>query len=398
MTSPVISSDFKKLLACSCLMLVGAVLAQASQDAADAPFSEADLPLPVWDPQEWQRLARESSPAALGGLLPTLGEEVNLGPLPLGPALSPKYADGPPPLFSESEQALRAGLSLFLPEGITFQPAHRDEGPSHRPTPLHQLRDVTPEFLAAARDWPSDDPLIDPSGALAETPAEDLRRFLGYHSEQADIPITVLLLEPNEKLPTAIKMESLAQGTLSSRRAALLVYPLGEPWRTRLFLPNAAHQAVYASFLSRMLEACLAEANRTTLPEDQLHDYIVQLSIRLFWLQKELAKSKPSRLAFADPAQTPPLAEVGSDTPSPLLAATEPTTEHFLRLPPASFITIAILFGFLLAVASRRILRTAKLSAEKRRHSRVWTLPDKETASRLGGAFCGGSGAWGSWK
>jgi hypothetical protein len=388
------ASNRRPLLA-SLLLAITASLS-ASTDTDDSSFAEADLPLPVWDPQEWQRLAKESSPAILGGLVPTLGEEIGMSPHPLGPALSPKYPDAPPPLFGESDQALRAGLSLFLPEGLSFHTSSAAADQPTRPTPLHQLRDVTPEFLAAAKAWPTDDPLIDPDHALAETPAEDLRRFLGFHAEQAEIPITLIVLQSNEKLPASVTIDSFAQGSLSRRRSALLIYPLSEPWRARLFLPSAAHQAVSASYLHRLLEACLTEANRSSLPDDQLHDYVVQLSIRLFWLQKELAQSAPSSLAFADPKQTPPLAEVGHDAP-PLPAPTA-ASSHTLHLPPASVITIAILLGFLLAVAGRRILRNAKANLKKRHHSRIWTLPDKETPPRLGGAFCGGSGAWGSWK
>jgi hypothetical protein len=390
------ASKTRRLLASSLLACITSLAASADTD--NSSFAEADLPLPVWEPQEWQRLAKESSPAILGGLVPTLGEDIDLSPHALGPALTPKYPDAPPPLFGESDHALRAGLSLFLPEGISFHSPNTTPDLPSRPTPLHQLRDVTPEFLAAARAWPTDDLLIDPDHALAETPAEDLRRFLGFHAEQAEIPITVIVLQSNEKMPNNVTIDSFAQGSLSRRRSALLIYPLSEPWRARLFLPSAAHQAVSASYLHRLLEACLTEANRSSLPDDQLHDYVVQLSIRLFWLQKELAHSAPSSLAFADPKQTPPLAEVGHDSP-PLPAPTEsPSPTHTLHLPPASFITIAILLGFLLAVASRRILRSAKAKLNKRQHTRIWTLPDKETPQRLGGAFCGGSGAWGSWK
>ena len=60
--------------------------------------------------------------------------------------------------------------------------------------------------------------------------------------------------------------------------------------------------------------------------------------------------------------------------------------------------TASILLGFLLAVATRRLYRIAKNTASQRRHRQIWTLPDPETAPRLGGSFCGGSGAWGSWK
>jgi hypothetical protein len=378
----------------SVALLVGA----SGSAAAESSGAETDLPLPVWEPDEWQRLAKESSPASLGGLVPTLGEDLSLDTLPLGPALSPKYLDGPPAVFQESDPASRAGLSLFLPDGISLRATVPEVSDHPRPTPLHQLRDVTPEFLAAVEAWPSDDPLIDPDHVLSETPAEDIRRFLGYHAEQADIPITVLVLNTQEKLPSVVALERFVQGSLSRRRAALLVYPVAEPWRARLFLPRAAHEAVSATFLSRMLEACLSEANRTTLPDDQLHEYVVQLSIRLFWLQKELSKSQPSSQAFADHAQTPPLAEVGGMTPADVLPAEQFHAGHLLHLPPASFITIAILLGFLLAVTARRILRSATVSARKRQHTRIWTLPDKETPQRLGGAFCGGSGAWGSWK
>jgi hypothetical protein len=215
----------------------------------------------------------------------------------------------------------------------------------------------------------------------------------------------VLLLARDEKLPATASLDLIAQGSLSVRRAALLAYPVGEPWRARLFLPRSAHESVSTAFLTRLVEACLTQAATTSTPEDQLHEYVVQLSIRLFWLQKELAKSRTSSQAFADTAQTPTLAEVGPSLETqPVLAASAAsgaaslTQNHILQLPTASFVAIAILLGFLLAIATRRLYRIAKKSAAQRRHRQVWTLPDPETVPRLGGAFCGGSGAWGSWK
>jgi hypothetical protein len=261
------------------------------------------------------------------------------------------------------------------------------------------LKDVTPEFLASAEAWLGEDPLIDPTAELAETQAEDLRRFLGYHAEKSHIPIVVLVLPKDEKLPATTSLDTIAQGSLSARRAALLVYPIGEPWRARLFLPHSAHEAVSTTYLTRLVEACLAQADTASTPEDQLHEYVVQLSIRLFWLQKELNKSNASSKAFADTAQTPSLAEVGPNTPTPPAATPpSPSFPQFLQLPTASVVTIAILLGFILAVAARRLVRLAKTSATQRRHRQIWTLPESETTPRLGGAFCGGSGAWGTWK
>jgi hypothetical protein len=385
----------------TCLALASLLAHSAPAEQPAGEFTEADLPLPAWSPDEWQRLARESAPPLLGGLLPTLGEDPTLGGQQLGPALSPKYPDGPPPMFGDSPESARIGLSLFLPEGLMTSAAPSAPPDTRtQPTPLIHLRDVTPELLASVENWPGDDPLIDPGSELPETPAEDLRRFLGYHAEQADIPIVVLLLAKDERLPAQADLERFAQGTLSKRRAALLAYPMGEPWRARLFLPRAAHQAVSSAFLTRLVEACLAEAASATLPEDQLHEYVVQLSIRLFWLQKELAKSTSSSLAFADTAKTPPLTEVGHpavepSAPAPTAAAAPAST---LRLPNASLLTIAILGTVLLTLTGRRVIRSAKKAAKQRRHRQIWTLPEPETESRLSGAFCGGAGAWGSWK
>jgi hypothetical protein len=354
----------------------------------------------MWDPEEWRQLAREAAPPPLGGLLPGLGEDPSLPAASFGPALSPKYADAPPALFPEDPATLRDGISLFLPDGLP--PSSLDPSRiSPVPTPTIHLRDTTPEFLAAAESWPGDDPLIDPGAELAETQAEDLRRFLGYHAEESDIPIVVLLLAKDEKLPASASLDLFAQGSLSARRAALLAYPMGEPWRARLFLPRAAHEAVSTAYLTRLVEACITEAAAPSTPDDQLHEYVVQLSIRLFWLQKELAKSRTSSRAFADTAQTPPLAEVGAaPDPASVSLGTGPSSPgiHLLRLPAASFAAISLFLGFLLAVALRRVIRSAKAAAAKRRHLKCWTFPDKDALPRLGGSFCGGAGAWGSWK
>ncbi len=381
-------------------LLLGSLVAitPRSSDGSQDGFTESDLPLPAWSPEEWQRLAKESAPPLLGGLLPGLGEDALLGAPPLESNLTPKYPDAPPALFDqEPSRSLREGLSLFLPEGISSAPRPADAtSPPPPPTPTVRLREVTPEFLETLQLWPSDDPLLDPGAELAETQSDDLRRFLGYHAEQAAIPIIVLLLARDEMLPANADLSLFAQGSLSKRRAALLVYPLGEPWRARLFLPAAARQAVSDVFLTRLVEACLNASSNASLPEDQLHDYVVQLSIRLFWLQKELAKSAEASQAFASPSQSAPLTEVGQ--PASLPVSPAPPAWAPALLPQASLIVIATLSLLLVGVLIHRLLRSWRQATSKKRLLQSWTLPEDDTQPRLGGSFCGGAGAWGSWK
>ena len=380
-----------------------------AQEGIESAANSDELPLPVWSSEEWRRLSLESAPPLLGGLLPGLGEGAS-PPAPQGthPVIAPRYPDGPPAVFEESLNSLRDGLSLFLPEGL---PSVGRDGPSdlnRRPTPEIQLAEVTPEFLDAAAAWPLDDLLIDPGSELPETQAEDLRRFLGYHAEESRLPLRVLLLARDEKLPaldSLTSLENLGGGSVINRRAVLLVYPMGEPWRARLFLPSAAHQAVSTAYLTRLFDGCLNAAATASQEEGQLHEFVVQLSIRLFWLEKELSQRAPAALApvTADAPDTP-LSEVGSHTapvPAPLptpAPATAGLLPLSLDLPTASLVTIAALLSFLLVLAFLRLIRGAKKAAHERRHRLVWTLPEQEAETRLGGAFCGGGGAWSQWK
>ncbi len=382
------------------LSLLGWLAVAAGQEAP-GPLIADELPLPVWTSEEWRRLSLEAAPPLLGGLLPGLGEGAPLPPQGTNNLLlAPRYPDAPPTVMEDRLNSLRDGLSLFLPEGLPAVGPAEQTLARQGPTPEMQIVEVTPEFLAAAAGWPAEDLLIDPGAELPETQAEDLRRFLGYHAEESRLPIRVLLLARDEKLPARASLgtlEGLGGGSVVNRRAVLLVYPLGEPWRARLFLPSAAHQAVSAAYLTRLFAACLSAAAAASQPESQLHEFVVQLSIRLFWLEKELVRSQPAALApLTAGAPLPPLSEVGADTapPAPAAAAGQPV----FALPPASIAVIALMLGILLSIAVRRLVRGAKKAARERRHLLVWNLPEQEADPRLGGAFCGGGGAWGSWK
>jgi hypothetical protein len=315
---------------------------------------------------------------------------------------------------------MRDGLSLFLPEAVEEllvspapTPLITPTGEPGTTTAAMQIREPTPETLATIQQWPHQDPLIDPEHHLSETPAESLRRFLSYHAENAVVPITVLVLAKDEKWPASQPVSSIAGGSISAGRGALLIYPIGEPWRSRLFLPQQAQQTVSTEFLQRLSESCLKQALKATLDEDQLEEYLVELSIRLFWLEKHLPatatqrqKSKQTPFPHTPPLTSPEppghgLAEVAL---SPELPGTmQPTTTQ--APPTKQQLSKWIGYGsvILLLIASLlTLLRSWKKLRLKRRHRKlhqqIWLLPEQETHPRLGGTFCGGAGAWGSWS
>jgi hypothetical protein len=73
-----------RCLIAASLAIGGLIVAEEKQPSPG--FTEDDLPLPMWNQEEWQKIAREAAPAPLGGLLPSLGEDPNLTASSLGPA------------------------------------------------------------------------------------------------------------------------------------------------------------------------------------------------------------------------------------------------------------------------------------------------------------------------
>ncbi len=124
---------------------------------------------------------------------------------------------------------------------------------------------------------------------------------------------------------------------------------------------------------------CVDEALQSSEAQDQLRNYAVELSTRLFWLQKAIGSAlKP----VAGTAQ--PLAEMAAD----------PTAESPVAQPGVPWTAGAAVLGLMaLGTAARPIFRRWRAWRRLQAQNRVWMLPEVETIPRLGGAFAGGTGA-----
>ncbi|MDZ4405330.1 hypothetical protein [Prosthecobacter sp.] len=353
--------------------------------SADVPqhaekAEEGALPLPRWSEQEL-RAFRESLPSANdpGVLLPGNGgpitdiNELLRTPVSSGPRLDHFFnnQDGElsPRLRSED-------MRLFLPESILGQPIQNQTNSARIPTPLSSLKEVPPEFLAACAQALPKEYLIDPDLLVPEMQNHDMMRFLEFHARDARIKLSILIIAHDCKLPEGSELGKIASGSLLQTDASLLVYPLGEPWRARLFVSKSVHDQTSTEFLSETIQACLHEALQASDVHDQLHRYAVHLSTRLFWLQRALG--------------TAPTTEVGKDQPlAEVTPEVKTTVQH----------TTSVLFIVIWSSASLLMLGVAGVAGRQfhrhlrlRRQSRVWILPEPETVPRLGGAFTGGGG------
>lgn len=363
--------------ACVCWLTLGAApLLRGDALQQSATEEDAALPLPRWTEQEI-RAFREQFNGTPGVLLPeaeSLNDDLLAKPLPFGPRL--EQGDGE--AGGELRPRLRPeDMRLFLPDSLLGSAPQSLPAARRVPTSAAALRDVTPEFLAAGATALPNEYLIDPAVLISEVHQQDLTRFLEFHANDALVKLHVLILGPDQKLPADANLDAIGSGSLAKGTACLVVYPLGEPWRARLFLSKTVHDHVSSEFMKETAHACVVEAMQNSDVHDQLRSYAVELSTRLFWLQKALGPS-PER-----PTAGHPLAEISSD--SPALSLARPQTS---LLATAGTLGGVMILGFL----SRPLFRRLRQWRRLRLQNRVWLLPEVETVPRLGGAFAGGGG------
>lgn len=362
--------------------VISLVLLSSHSFAESELTGEHSLPLPRWSEQELKTF-RNSPPLANspGVLLPNNNgtpadiNELIQAPLSSGPRLDHFFKN------SELSPRLRAeDMRFFLPESILGLPTQDQPSPVQAPTPLTALRDVSPEFLAACMQSLPREYLIDPDQFVPEIQHHDMMRLLEFHAQDARIKLYVLMIDHDQKLPEGAELDKIASGSLLHADACLLVYPLGEPWRTRLFVSSTIHNQISTDFLRETIQACLQESLQTSNVHDQLRLYTIQLSTRLFWLQRALKASPQSK-----PASGQALAEL-----SPQVKATAvPSSSSFNFSGIMTWSTASLALLGLAGFSVRRLRQHLRL----KRQRCVWMLPEPETVPRLGGAFTGGGGS-----
>lgn len=286
------------------------------------------------------------------------------------------------------------GFFFFIPKGNKTKPA-----PAPSPPPLlaapRRLIEVGPDFLAKCESSDSDDHLFDPNPVLPETQGETLRRLLSYHAEESAMTANMLLLDENQKLPAGMDLARIAGGRLLEGHQCLVVYALGQPLRSRLFMSHKVTAVVPASYLQTLLRACVADSLQATEPEEQLQRFATQLSIRLIWMERAYpgafrAVAQPEPPPVLQATQQDPMPEVSPPSPAEALPLLDQARDIWGRSWPAAAWSLGglIVLGILTSLGLKTLRR--------KRSQTVWILPElpAKNQTRLGGPHCGGGGAW----
>lgn len=176
--------------------------------------------------------------------------------------------------------------------------------PEEVPEPEIDETAISPEFLVEYfKEVPKDDDghpvfLVDPQELLARQEFRDRESFLQYHSSESNINMHVYLFDGRQQLPEGMTIKSVYRDLYADRGPVSVVfYHLGMPDRSQIVLSSDIRAVISEDEQNRALRAAVQEAFEKSDVAYQLDNFLVELSIRLYWIERELNKAETPRLA-----------------------------------------------------------------------------------------------------
>ena len=169
--------------------------------------------------------------------------------------------------------------------------------PELEPEPEYDPKVVPSEFLPLYFTS-SESYLIDPQQLLSKQESLDRLGFLEYHADDSELKIRMYLFDSEQNLPVSYTIEKLCEDHYADAPLTAIVFCfLGNPDRSQLAFAGEGAAEVVASDRRKMLESATVKAMEKSDPAMQLESFIVQLSISLFWLEKERIEARAALAA-----------------------------------------------------------------------------------------------------
>lgn len=218
--------------------------------------------------------------------------------------------------------------------------------------------------------------LIDPQKLLSPVDYRERLDFLNYHAGDSQIDLYVYVFSAEQNLPSEVNMAGVTTQYFSSGRPAAIVhYFQGNPQRASFHLSPALLAVVSPGEQHRALESSVMQALSKEHAADQIDAFIVQMSIRTYWMETMLNGTSEDG-ALASPAKKAEPQEAKADLLEWLRPHLETASQYWV--PAASVVAVLLLaLGF-------------RLWSQLRWRYR---FPELEVEPRLGGAHAAGVGA-----
>ena len=302
----------------------------------------------------------------------------------LGAGLAAAAVEPPVPVWrDEDRKALEEGELvpglLLLTDEEPAEVKEDPEVPSPTGEELAADNEASPEvaerYLDAYFGERPADYLVDPQKLLGSKDARDRQSFLNYHAGDSEIDLFVYLFDGHQVIPSEVREEEVVERFYSTGKPAVVVYYyLGAPAKSDIYLSPSLSDSVPAAEQRRALNSSVEEALEKPDALAQFEAFCVQLSIRIYWMERAagLVKDAP-----AAPLARRAAAPAAKPVESPALVQAKEWGQRY-GVPGG------IMAGAVLIVAGG--LALARRQARHR-------FPVFDVSPRLGGSHAAGIGA-----
>ncbi len=281
-----------------------------------------------------------------------------------------------------------AGAQLLTDDPPPGEETRKDQEDNElaevQPTPEEIAEPVVPPNRIPEKFWPAyfgEKPksfLTDPQGLLGTTEYRDRLNFLNYHASDSSIDLYVYVFTGDQEIPGEVREEELIERFFSEGRAAAVVFYFMEaPQLSVLYLSPSLTDSIPTSEQRRALEGSMMQAFSKLDPTSQLESFLVQMSIRLYWME---------RLTGGGPAMDLPI--IAS---APIRSGKGPKNSNLADLV-GPWIERAKPLALQAAVLASCLVSGIVVTWVFRRRMR-YRFPEFEVEPRLGGAHAAGVGA-----
>lgn len=224
----------------------------------------------------------------------------------LGAGLAAGAVEPPMPSWRDEDRKalekgeLVPGLSL-LTDDVPVEVEEDQEVPSPTGEEIAADNEASPEvaerYLDAYFGERPADFLVDPQNLLGSKDARDRQNFLKYHAGDSEIDLFVYLFDGHQVIPSAVREEEVVERFFSTGKPAVVVYYyLGAPAKSDIYLTPSLSDSVPAAEQRRALNSSVEEALEKPDALSQFEAFCVQLSIRIYWMERAagLVKDTPA--------------------------------------------------------------------------------------------------------
>jgi hypothetical protein len=237
--------------------------------------------------------------------------------------------------------------------------------------------EVAEEFLVQYFENKPTSHLVDPQNLLDTRQQKDLEAFINYHGKDSFIDMYIYVFGGEQRIPSEVREEEVVERLYSVGKPAVIIYYyLNTPQRAATYLSPVLTDAVSAAEQRRALESSVMKAFATANPFEQLEAFLVQMSIRIYWMERMIEGTAEETMATIPDGERSPM-------PAKKVVASERKIEipAWMKLAAAAAVAAC---GALLAVWSFAMWWLSRLR---------FKFPEFEVEQRLGGGHAAGIGA-----